>query len=141
MRKTIVLLCMLLVFVTGCAYRTPAARDMEAYSRMASTYSEDDMERELERAFVGRWISGPNWECEVVEVSRPGLELSCRRTTVKYSNLVMLPDEWIDLCPPKFEAVRQIPLMNYNFFINGVNLGGDKDYAMRIYHLLQKWCE
>jgi hypothetical protein len=31
--------------------------------------------------------------------------------------------------------------MNYNFFINGVNLGGDKDYAMRIYHLLQKWCE
>jgi hypothetical protein len=141
MKKSIFLLCMLPVFVIGCAYRTPAARDMEAYSRMASTYSEDDIERELQRAFVGREIFGPHWECKVVEVSYPGLELSCRRTTVKYSNLVLLPDEWIDLCPPEFEAVRQIPLMNYNFFINGVNLGGDKDYAMRIYHLLQKWCE
>ena len=145
MRRLILLKCLFLCFVVSCAYRAPTPDEMESYSAATSRYSEDRILRELDRAFAGGTTEGRGFECRVVGVDSSGIQLRCvtwRTDTFgrhKYDRRV--EDDIIDLCDPTFEAVRQVPLMSYYFYVNGVNLGGNKGRAMKAYNLLRKWCE
>jgi len=166
MKTSFITACLVWLFVlSGCtvlgSLSKPSEHDMLVSARSIKVSSADEAFRDIQFVFrrvkySGKYIFD---ECSTDAINKAGIDVTCtmyeedrtyqyidKKNYEKYPTFRLKSTGTysltVPLCPADFRSVRQFPLfLTHYFFVNGFCFEGDKERALRAYHLLKYYCE